>query len=1209
MQKMSIDSRMKNRNFREDVGIGTHYSSQNPDTMTNSQTNIGPLSTRNFSLGSGIHRRFRQRLKRSGFALIITISMMLLLTLLVTGLLSLSTIALRGSSIGGPRAMARTNARLALMIALGELQQKLGQDQRISAVADIAGDDAGFPIENDQEPGNNSSINKVDKGLSKVLSGTRYWTGVWENTNKPEEIFKITPSPTLLGWLVSGSELADATSAPTPADTIASVDGEGGVSDPKKAVVLVGANTVGPASNNLDHFVAVPLINILRKTGDAPSGSYAWWIGDEGVKARLNSPAPYGADQLATYEILNSPHRGWETVEELQNYPLPGSELGDRLDRVVTNKQAALLDPSLLGEDSPLQHLFHAATTTSVGVLADSLNGGLRVDLSTLLAQDLPATASSTFPNAPADNVNIIPRIAASRIRGPKWNQLKDFRDLAGNGTIEELIVKDGDSSTGSQTISPTITDLRILMGVKLVHDGSTGFKMHPCGKIAIALANPYPYPLKWNSELEVEILSESPQGNLPSRIWDAAGQPAYLPRDRGEAAVFANVTFTIPSDTLAPGEARAYTMHSRVLRPARDRRSLTVELTPFGDGNPSDFNNSIQLAHDSVNTNARRLDVRESWTTSLISIELRIAGYKRRYLRRIEHMELDNGFFSQVRRDVSATIARRYRSPFPLHLFSFQMSQPGADYASVLPGRNLMGTRSSTVRTYTDFNVQGKLFHAAIASYNPPPYFMDTSDSLAELPFRAPGGDTGRGFTRNLISDPLPWGHSPFAAEQTIIFSPPKTLVSIAQLQHADLTADDHVISVGHQPGNAVGNSYANPFVTRERTKQRRKDYVITGSPNRQEAKSRSHTYYDISYLLNASLWDHYFFSSIPNSSDIVPLSRSMIVIPTNNSNELNDPDKVASHLLLDGAFNINSTNPDAWKALLASSQHLAHPSNGGAAEGGAYFPRSLEQPAASKPSPSGTEDDSWSGYRRIPEDQLDQLAEEITKQVRLRGPFVSLSHFVNRTIVKLKTDKAMGRSGTLQSAIDESGLNIDSSGRKNIFSDIRVRDDRVILQANGKLPRADLDGGDRTVFPKERGEEYPVWPPSSRDDNPGSMASILADRPMLTERRYREEQGYRSSGIPGWLTQADVLQVIGPSLSARSDTFRIRAYGQALDPKTGHVLAKAWCEAIVQRSPQYVDPADPPSTQTSELNPTNTTYGRRFSIVSFRWLSANEI
>ena len=111
-----------------------------------------------------------------------------------------------------------------------------------------------------------------------------------------------------------------------------------------------------------------------------------------------------------------------------------------------------------------------------------------------------------------------------------------------------------------------------------------------------------------------------------------------------------------------------------------------------------------------------------------------------------------------------------------------------------------------------------------------------------------------------------------------------------------------------------------------------------------------------------------------------------------------------------------------------------------------------------------------------------------------------------------------------------------------------------------------------------------------------------------MLKDTAHQREQGYRSTAIPAWLTQADVLQVIGNSITARSDTFRIRSYGEALDP-SGNIVAKAWCEAIVQRTPEYVDPTDPPEARGASLSTINRTYGRRFQIISFRWLSPEEI
>ena len=93
--------------------------------------------------------------------------------------------------------------------------------------------------------------------------------------------------------------------------------------------------------------------------------------------------------------------------------------------------------------------------------------------------------------------------------------------------------------------------------------------------------------------------------------------------------------------------------------------------------------------------------------------------------------------------------------------------------------------------------------------------------------------------------------------------------------------------------------------------------------------------------------------------------------------------------------------------------------------------------------------------------------------------------------------------------------------------------------------------------------------------------------------------------TGIPGWILQGDVLQALGPAITVRSDTFRIRAYGETRDPANDQVAARTWCEAIVQRIPE---PADG-STKIEELIEPSSLFGRGFRILSFRWLSPEDV
>lgn len=76
--------------------------------------------------------------------------------------------------------------------------------------------------------------------------------------------------------------------------------------------------------------------------------------------------------------------------------------------------------------------------------------------------------------------------------------------------------------------------------------------------------------------------------------------------------------------------------------------------------------------------------------------------------------------------------------------------------------------------------------------------------------------------------------------------------------------------------------------------------------------------------------------------------------------------------------------------------------------------------------------------------------------------------------------------------------------------------------------------------------------------------------------------------------ITQDDFFAELAPILATRSDTFRIRTYGDVLD-SVDHtsVQAVAYCEAIVQRTP---DPAP-------------GSLGQKFVILYFRWLGRDDI
>jgi type II secretory pathway pseudopilin PulG len=106
---------------------------------------------------------------RSGFALLITVTLLALVVLLLLSLATLTRIETATAANARRAAEARQNALLALHVAMGRLQRFAGADQRVTARADLLPESVGNP----------------------------YWTGVWDATSA---------SRVPLTWLVSGNE-------------------------------------------------------------------------------------------------------------------------------------------------------------------------------------------------------------------------------------------------------------------------------------------------------------------------------------------------------------------------------------------------------------------------------------------------------------------------------------------------------------------------------------------------------------------------------------------------------------------------------------------------------------------------------------------------------------------------------------------------------------------------------------------------------------------------------------------------------------------------------------------------------------------------------------------------------------------------------------------------------------------------------------------
>ena len=418
---------------------------------------------------------------------------------------------------------------------------------------------------------------------------------------------------------------------------------------------------------------------------------------------------------------------------------------------------------------------------------------------------------------------------------------------------------------------------------------------------------------------------------------------------------------------------------------------------------------------------------------------------------------------------------------------------------------------------------------------------------------------------------------------------------------------------------GTGIGNSFMHPQLRRDDVytyfdNSKSQDIPNRGQPDFTiENDTQAYCdFWDHALLLNDALFDEFFVSSLSNQTrnnagSALDLSENIARLtsgqPISNSRyqcnnggktaqaintELLADDgflRAAKYMTIDGVFNVNSTSVDAWHALFSGirQRQLVFRGNGGALHT-VQIP-SDKRIAISRfdTETSGTEMTSpefgvaaegggraWCGLRFLSDAQLRKLAEECVKQVKLRGPFLNFSEFINR---RLSNDD-LGLMGAIQSAIDYDDASPESGSINFAFKN---RPDYMIR---------------------------------SNDVGPTNFQTP------------RAMEGSRFSGIPGYVIQSDLLKPLSNSLSVRDDTFCIRAYGEALDAN-GHVTARAWCEAVVQRLPEYCDSTNEShiparellpdgsfsSLSSSALTPTNLRFGRKFHIESFRWLNPSDV
>ncbi len=1150
-------------------------------------------------------RRHCARTRPRGFALIVTLSLMILLTVIAVGLLTLSSISLRTSSQGDAMQAARANARMALMLAIGDLQKQLGPDTRISAPADQL---AGSP-----------------KTQRQWAGAYNAWPATLPNAARP--------TPTFLQWFVSGD--------PTKVIT-RDYAGTAIAPNPQNSVEIVTAKSVGTDGDP----VRVPLLTQTAANG--AKNSLAWWVSDLGTKG-LISPAKDIPTAIAEVRAdpQTAPAFNLKAAASGTSKPFANLAATDPLLPNVVSLQSSAL---LADKPENIRGFYHDFTAQSRGLLTNVRKGGFRKDLSMELERpntqlDPTATANVLYKVGSGSNTenginfqelgayyNLYKEVkrsggatfttSGSMSSGSPYLQLE--ASVAACQTDEEFYLKQPVVISYQLALSLQVRDVSVTVGSTT----SIVRRLHIVADPIITLWNPldvpvvvppnFPLTVKyWMIPYDFRITKNGTQLDCPmarSSLKDSnflsleVGVLQQLVFKPGEV-----IKMSQTGNTLARGDTGATDNHALAGKkgfnfgggyalPLLTSAGANIDV---GSGDTFTYVSATpnNLTAGSTGTDGHTITGGEP--------------HKRHYS--LTHHEY---YVGKDRGDNTTSLG--IGGIFLDWDFGNKRLKPSENRGPTPPG--IAGTKPSAARydatqkkdifkTFTDngtipttgtkkpilllsFNAKTEngstLGTRSLSRFNPKALHVDFYDLSPKerdmLPYEYTVEQLDSWVNRKLeqsSNGSAYFGGGMDAADGTSSVTthsvPREPIVSLAAFQHSFANGFDILKpKYGYgtinarepllpQISHAIGNSSACPVIAKDKT-----EGSLPGS--RPTA--------DHSYLANQALWDDWFLSGIAPQTTGFTTSRTQKVVATeffNGTTKLpvaryiqdlrgQDATKLASTyfpsttpsaaataimaslIRVDGMFNINSTSVEAWKSLLGARKDrplLIRDANGKES----ILATQADTPVAGLMAPmidvaegnlALTDTAQWTGRRALTDDEIDQLARGIVKEVRKRGPFLSLADFINR---RVGSDADLARAGAIQNALDSNDVKINETYQSGTRA--------TSTGANFDFPDA--------------------------------------------------ERGPKSQGIPGIVKQADILTPIAPILSARSDSFLVRAYGEKTDA-AGKVIARAWCEAVVQRSPEFIDKTDLPEKLYSSISTLNKTFGRRFDVVSFRWLSASE-
>lgn len=991
-----------------------------------------------------------------GFALLVTITLLAFLVVLLVGLASYTRIETAVAGNTQRQEQARQNALLGLNVALAQLQKAAGPDRRVTATAEA-----------------------VPNAQAQKL----HYTGVWNNEQPAD--------PPV--WLVSGLEVG-ATEDIAAAIPVA------------QRIELIGTKTAGTPNSVVATVQDIRAVGVPGTAAAATTtiGRYAWWVGDQGVKAPVAVPdtsatvnyAPFG-DGTAQNELGKRLRQqltlgagaadatGTPVFEpqDANNAPLVAN------DKLMAPGQLAFLKTPANAAVGlkPVQDHFHAWSPNNFAVLANTKTGGLRQDLS--LKPDLlgPAfTAWADYKSYMEDFTTPTPAGTPSIIPAYGVDPLRRRYKITPPAT------------SGVPGVAPVLSYFYIIVGVRKSNANSP---YTISIRWAAALWNPYSSALiPEDLRLEVSGLPSSIMINARSSTAPAGSETPDVPISLSGS--YGTMKLKLPwTPSSTPTSEQSSWLPGRVYNWV----STADAAFPAGGTNVGSYasRDIPGLANGMLTTLSSAGGVNGS---SMLTLTMDETPTLRVRLVRDSDGQLLADYRSPTYDSFSTTDEfQADKSTSPIG-FIFRLKESFDTFAA-----NPSEWLTTANRDPRNSALPPDALTTAPKSTNPTDCKNFITISMEE---RLLDRDVTNGTSYN---------------EDIPLFELPRApLLSLGELQHFPMN-DARPFSIGNSWG-AAGQLNSLP--------------------------------------LN-SIFDQFFLSGLapgvevdfalgqrPPNVLLAPLPRKIDGTPVTSSDLMAAADgRTSKFLLQTAAFNVNSVNAAAWaSALRAVRFSTAKPFTYLDAE-----------------SVTGTGTDG------------SPLEFSTANALFFRFPHSA------QEVYKADDDYAQsvfsGTGAIINTPLFRRGVRALDGGQIAALA--------TAIVANIKSKHAD-SGAFRSL------EEFL---------NP---LTVLNDQSVI-------EKAIADAGINAaipefssqFLTQGDIMTALAPVLFPRSDTFVIRAYGEAVNPATNATEGRAWCEATVQRVPEYFDSAADaadvaPADLTSELN---KTYGRRFKIVSFRWLTRSDI